>query len=145
LAAGCVVKNSTTAAPERLAHLERLRCVSRAVLGIEKSAASVILVCATSRCVNFVNFGSKVSNTELGRMVHSWKLILAIGNADGRLTFSITSLKESLNAGLEQAQKSSAFNLGRSQRRVLMTFESTSSSICSCAKNSLKFGVSLRH
>lgn len=71
LAAGCVVKNSTTAAPERLAHLERFRCVRRAVLGIEKSAASVILVCATSRCVNFVNFGSKVSNTELGRIVHS--------------------------------------------------------------------------
>jgi len=119
--------------------------VSLAVLGIEKSAASVILVCATSRCVNFVNFGSKVSNTELGRIVHSWKLILAMGSADGRLTFSITPLNESLNAGLEQAQKSNAFSLGRSQRRVLRTFESTSSSMCSCAKNSLKFGVNSRH
>lgn len=60
-----------TASPVNPAHLDRLRCVIRAVIGIDMSAASVIRVCDTSSCVKCSSLGSIRSNTTEGRIVHS--------------------------------------------------------------------------
>lgn len=137
------MRNSTTDSPVKLEHFDKLRCVSRAVSGIEWSAESVILVCATSRWVSFESFGNRFVKIVEGRMVHSCRLNLVMGRNAGSGD-SETVVKASRKDADEQAQKSTACSFG-----ILNSAERTStersSSTCSCAKNSLKFGTSFRH
>lgn len=138
VAAGCVHKNSTTEEPSKNEHLLRLRCVSFAVLGIDWRAEEVMRVCATSKCVRCFRRGRRISNVEDGRMVHSCRLSLVIGRVAGRLGEDKERVKASRKLADEQAQKSSAFNRGKSQNKAVRTSELRSLSTCSCAKNSLK-------
>lgn len=112
---------------------------------MENKAESVIRVCATSKCVRFGRRGRRVVKIDEGRMVHSWRLSLVTGRAVGKLGEATAAVKESWNLVEEQAQRSSPFSFGRSHKSLLMTLISNSSSICSCAKNSLKFGVKFKH
>lgn len=136
LAAGCVERKDTTEEPERKEHFERLRCVNCAVLGMDWRAEEVILVCATSKCVRCGRRGSKMSNVEEGRIVHSCRESRVIGNTDGRDGEAKATAKESLNEAEELAQKSKAFRKGREQKRVVRTSELISLSMCSWARNS---------
>ena len=137
------MRNSTTADADKEEHLLRFKCVSLAVCGIESNASSVIRVCATSKCVRCGSNGRSLAKVDAGRIVHSCKLSLVIGSADGSGP-SKAAPKESRNVGEEQAQKSRALIFG-SAKRALNTSAERSSSMCSCAKNSLRFGVRLRH
>lgn len=125
-------RKSTTAAPLRKEHFERLRWVRRAVWGIEWRAADVMRVCATSRCVRCGSRGRRMSNVEEGRMVHSWRERRVIGNAAGSKSgVERTLVNASRKLAEEQAQRSKAFKRGRSQSKVFRTSELRSLSICS--------------
>lgn len=80
---------------------------------------------------------------DAGRIVHSCKLSLVIDKADGSGP-SRAAANESRNLGEEQAQKSRALIFG-SAKSALSTSAERSSSMCSCAKNSRRFGVKLKH
>lgn len=119
--------------------------MSRAVLGMDWRAEDVIRVCATSKCVRCGRRGSRVSNVEDGRIVHSCRERRVIGNTAGRDGEDKVTANASLKEAEEQAQKSNACRRGREQKRVVRTSELTSLSMCSWARNSWRFGVRVRH
>lgn len=98
---------------------------------MEKSALDVMRVCATSRCVRAGSRGRSVVKTDEGRMVHSWKESRVMGRIAGSGAVAMTVLKASRKEVDEQAQKSSASSLGRSQKRNSMIAAERSSSTCS--------------
>lgn len=112
---------------------------------MECNASSVIRVCVTSRWVRCGILGSRVVYTDLSRMAHSWRLSLVIVSAAGSGEFLMTQCIEFLNFSLEQAQKSIALSFFISQNSISITLASSSSSMCSWARNSLRFGAKLRN
>jgi len=88
----------------------------------------------------------------VGRTGHSWKDRRFKPNVSvsGRTSCSekvgeSTETSESLNFGLEQAQKSNAIKFSRPKKSLARTTGDNSSSICSCAKNSCSKGVNSKH
>jgi hypothetical protein len=101
-------------------------------------------VCATSRRVTLDSLGRRASNTNDGRTAHSCRLNRVMGSINGRGVL-MTVLNASRKEVEEQAQKSNALSFGREQSRVRNTSADRSSSICSCARNSLRSGVKDKH